>query len=299
MQLSCTQLDAHLKKSLSPFYFISGDEPLLTQETRDHIIAAAHAQGFTQRELIQVDLEFRSETLTTFIQAHDLFSEKKIMDIRNPAAKCDASCLVILEAYCDNPPSDRVIIMTTEKLTSAQQKSRWFEFFKKQAVVITVWPIQHDALPAWIIGRAKKLNMSLSFELASTIAHYCEGNLLAAKQALEKLSLCVDNATITKEQLRDVLSDQARFHLFDLGDALKKSDIKKIIRVMTTLQKTDEEPVLVLWHITRFFRGNIAADKNTEKMKRALQHAATVDVMIKKGAQSDDIWHALLKLSLL
>lgn len=299
MQLSHTSLDTHLKKSLNPFYFISGDEPLLTQETRDHIIGAARAHGFTQREIIHIDSTFHIETLIAFIQNYDLFSEKKIIDIRNPAAKCDADCLTVFEAYCEKPPADRLIIMTTEKLTSAQQKSKWFEFFKKNAVVIPVWPIHHDALPAWIIERAKSLKMTLSAELAHTLSHYCEGNLLAAQQTLEKLQLYANNAVITKEQVLAVLSDHTRFNLFDLGDALKKADAKKIIRIITRLQQTSEEPVLVLWHITRFFRDTIFAHKNAEKMKRALQHAARVDAMIKKGVQPDDVWHALLKLSLL
>ena len=41
MQITQKQLITHLKQILSPLYLLSGDEPLLLQETRDEIIKAA------------------------------------------------------------------------------------------------------------------------------------------------------------------------------------------------------------------------------------------------------------------
>jgi DNA polymerase-3 subunit delta len=89
MQLTIKQLPTQLTKSLSPLYLISGDEPLLIQDARDMIVAQAKKNGFTEKQLLHVDTGFQAETLSLAIEHRDLFSDKKIIDIRNAAAKFD------------------------------------------------------------------------------------------------------------------------------------------------------------------------------------------------------------------
>jgi len=298
MQVSCNQLNAHLEKTLSPLYLISGDEPLLIQDTRKQIIKTARTHGFSDKAVMHIDSGFRIEALFESIQNQHLFAEKKIIDIRNPNGKCDATLFALFQQYLSHPSTDRLLIISTEKLTPAQQKSSWFDYLKKHAVFIPVWPITIDALPSWIMQRARQSTITLSPETAKIIAHYCEGNLLAAQQAIEKLQIHYANTTITQEQVMTVLSDHARFNLFDLSIALRNADTQKIIRMLIQFQQTHAEPILVLWHIARFIRENITSNKNIYKMKKALQQAANVDVLI-KSASDKAIWQALLALSLM
>lgn len=298
MQLSYTQLNAHLKKTLSSVFLISGDEPLLVQDAHDIIILAAQSQGFSEKQTVYIESGFTAETLLNIIYNQNLFSDKKIIDIRQTGGKVDAELFSVLKCFLEKPNPDCLIMVTTEKLTPASQKTSWFDFLKNKAVYVPLWPISVEALPAWITERAKKYNMIFSEEISTLLSHYCEGNLLAAKQTIEKLQLQFADSTVTREQLIKTLSaDHARFNLFDFSDALKKKDSKKIIRILSRLQETDEEPVLVLWHITRIIRENLSDKKMQEKMKAALQFAAKTDAVI-KGATPGDVWQALLNLSL-
>src|SRR5690625_5733563 len=52
------QLDANLRKGLTPIYWVSGDEPLLVQEACDTIRQAAQGAGFSERELYHADASF-------------------------------------------------------------------------------------------------------------------------------------------------------------------------------------------------------------------------------------------------
>ena len=64
MRLKADQLNSHLSQGpLAPAYLISGDEPLLLQETADAIRIAAKNQGYTERELLHVEagFEWKSE----------------------------------------------------------------------------------------------------------------------------------------------------------------------------------------------------------------------------------------------
>ena len=58
MQLRPNQLAAHLKQPLLPLYVVGGDEPLLVQESLDALRAAARAQGYSERQILDADKAF-------------------------------------------------------------------------------------------------------------------------------------------------------------------------------------------------------------------------------------------------
>lgn len=295
MQLTQKQLDTHLKSALSSLYLISGDEDLLVQDARNSIVTAAKKKGFNEKHICHMDGEFSIDTLTGLLQNQDLFFDKKIIDIRNASAKFDKATLSLLEKYLSTTQPDQIIIISTTKLSAAQQKTPWFELIKKKGNHLFIWPISTEALPNWIMERAKNVfSLTLSIDVARLLAHFSEGNLLSAAQSLEKLKLLHPNSEITREQLITVLSDHARFSIFDLSDAIKRKDAKKIARIIARLAQTGEEPPLVLWAICRQLRESDLSGTN----KKALQYAARVDEII-KGARTGDVWQALLELSLM
>ena len=51
MPIRIQQLPDHLQGGLAPLYLIAGQEPLLVEESRDLVFAAAKADGFLEREL--------------------------------------------------------------------------------------------------------------------------------------------------------------------------------------------------------------------------------------------------------
>ena len=242
------------QKELKKLYLISGDEPLLVQEARDAIFIAAKQIGFSEKETVYVDSGFQVDTLTSLLYNASLFGDKKIIDLRNPAAKFDATLTACLQYYLEGTITDRVLIITTEKLTLTQQKSMWLAVIKKYGIFMPIQPIDVNALPKWIMERAKKSGVILSIEMATIIAAGCEGNLLAAQQMIEKLSLLFPHTEINKTQLMSVLADHARFTIFDLSDAITKKNSKKMVRIVSRLQQMGEEPTLILWAICQQLR---------------------------------------------
>lgn len=287
MQLSTNQLDIHLNKNLLPLYLISGDELLCVQEARDDIVRVATSQGFAEKKIIDIGAQFNTDTLLNALQNQSLFSEKIIIDIRNPSGKFDATTTTILQNYLSNARSDLIIIISTNKLSVAAQKSIWFDSIQKKGGYIPIWPIKINALPQWIMARAKKYHVKMSDENAQLLAHFCEGNLLAAQQALEKINLLYSDKAITEREIRSVVSDHAHFSIFDLSDAISQKNIKKSLRILKKLEQSGEEPALVLWAICRQLRTH-----NTLFTRNALQSAAHADEIL-KGGKTGDIWLAL------
>lgn len=288
MQINLKQLSTHLDKTL---YLLSGDEPLLLQDARESLCAAFQKKGFDEKQLLHIDTGFQPDILALAIQNQDLFSRKKILDVRHAAAKFDAQLLAILEKYCSGKNPDQILILSTDKLSAAQQKSAWFDLIRKNGYFMPIWPVSNEALPTWIVDRARvKFSLTLPGEVAKHLAFFSEGNLLSAEQALMKLQLQYEKQSITREILLTVLSDHARFNVFDLSNALAQRHSKKVLRILDRLEKTGEEPVLVLWSICRELR--------TQQRFDALAYAATVDEII-KGAKTGDTWFSLRQLSLM
>lgn len=278
-------------------YWISGDELLLVEEMRSGIIHDAQSHGFHEIHRCYIEPGFQIQTLQSLTQNTDLFSSKKIIDIRNPSAKMDADFIAYLDGFLSNPDDNCLLIITTEKLSAAQQKTKWFELVKKKMIHKAVWPIRSNELPQWITKRAKKMGLTLPLPVALRLAAFTEGNLLSAQQALEKLALLHENTVIDYQQLNAVLSDHAQFSIFDLSDMLFTSTHqhqKKITRIVNRLQQTGEEPTLVLWAICKKLREKIAF---FPAAKEKLQKAAAIDEMI-KGARAGDVWQAMLELCL-
>ena len=78
-KLNPEQLPQALQKSLSPAYLITGDEPLLVQESCDAIRAAARKAGFTEREIFHTDAGFQWPQLLQSANSLSLFADKKIL----------------------------------------------------------------------------------------------------------------------------------------------------------------------------------------------------------------------------
>ncbi len=328
MQLHLNQLQSHLKNNrLLPVYLVSGDVPLLVQETRDAIYATAQHAGYQQRELFTIETGFNWNTFTSMAENLSLFSEKTLLEIRNPTAKFDTAGANALMDYLENPPTDKILLIVTSKLTSAQQKTRWYKAIDKAGATITIWPIAVRELPNWIATRLQQANLQANADSIRLLAELTEGNLLSAQQAIEKLRLLYPNTLITAKEVAEVISDNARFNIFDLTNYALLGVQKRVIRILSGLQFSGTETTLVLWAITRELRElysmtmqleqgqsitqviasqwqtrkpllkNALTRLHSNQLNQMLQHAEHIDYII-KGIKVGRAWEELETLCL-
>ena len=74
------QLSAALTKGLAPIYIVTGEEPLLIQETCDAIRTAARKAGFVERDLYHADNHFDWSQVLASANSMSLFADKKIIE---------------------------------------------------------------------------------------------------------------------------------------------------------------------------------------------------------------------------
>jgi len=327
MKLAFRQLPGQLKRTLAPIYLISSDEPLLTQQAKRMIYHASKQQGFSAREIMEVGTTFNVGQFNQLTQSNHLFAEKTILEIRNPSAKSDQKATKALVYYLEHYDPNKLIIITTRKLTSAQQKTKWVQAVTKAGVFLPIYALSATELPQWLRSNFTAAQLNADPEAIQALAELTEGNLLAAKQAIEKLRLLYPQQTIGAKEVADAISDNARFNIFDLVNYALLGNTKRVLRIVAGLKFEGTEAVLILWALTRELRELIAlqyqhdhgaslsqllnqqwASKrttlqaaltrfNSQQLQQLLQWAADIDLMI-KGIHPGDHWQALNNLAL-
>jgi DNA polymerase III subunit delta len=253
-KLRADQLTATVAKSLAPVYLVSGDEPLLIQESCDQIRKAARTQGFTEREIFHAETNFDWNQLLASANSLSLFSDKKIFEIRMPSGKPgDKGTKAILE-YLENPSSDNLLLVITEKLDSATQKSKWIKAIEDNGIHVQIWPIPPTQLSRWILTRLQQAGLSADNSAVDLLASRIEGNLLAAVQEIEKLALLTTDKHISYELMASAVADSARYDVFSLADKALHGDARSAAKTLQGLKGEGTDAITLLWAILRDIR---------------------------------------------
>ncbi|WP_415902093.1 DNA polymerase III subunit delta [Neptuniibacter sp. QD29_5] len=329
MKLRPEQLSGHLKKGLSPVYLITGDEPLLSEESSDLLRQHLQQQGFSEREVLHVDGSFSWEYLLECANALSLFAEKKIIELRLGSSKLNKKSSEILREYLNNPAPDNILFIIADKLDGTAKKSAWFKAIDSSGVIIEVWPIEAEQLPNWIRQRAAQIELKLDDEAIQLLCDRIEGNLLAAKQELSKLSLLFPSQVVTADDVINAVSDSSRYDIYGLSDAALQGQAARCCKILQVLRQDGTEPPVVLWALSKELRTLAAiqqAQNNGQsfdavyqreriwgkrkplarkasqrisgaQINQALQQCAEVDKIV-KGMTVGDAWLLLTSISL-
>lgn len=273
------QLNGALRKQLAPVYLISGDEPLLVQESCDQIRQAARKTGFNERELHHAEASFDWDQLLTSANSLSLFAERKIIELRIDNGKPGDKGGKALISYCENPPEDTLLLIVMPKLDGSSQRSKWFKAVEKVATFVQIWPIAPQQLPRWIDQRIQQAGMTASHDAIEMLAARIEGNLLAAAQEIEKLKLLAADGQITAEMIAGSVTDSARYDVFTLIDKALHGDARAAVRTLQGLKGEGTDATVVLWALAREIR-------TLSQVAHAMQQGQPLD----RAAKSAGVW---------
>lgn len=275
MRLQVEQLQASFKKGLVPVYWIAGDEPLQQQEAADAVRLAAKAAGFTNREILTVDAHFEWSALAVAAESLSLFADKKIIDLRLPAGKPGAEGAKALSGYCEHPPDDTVLLVTSGKLEAAALKSKWWQRIDRSGVVVQVWPLTGRELLGWLQRRLQQRGMQAKPDAVKSLAARVEGNLLAAAQEIEKLYGLHGATELGNDAVEAAVADSSRYDVFNLCDYVLVGKPGRIVKVLQGLKQEGVALPIVLWALMREAR-------QLSKVKMALLQGQSHDQALRQ-----------------
>ncbi len=236
--------------NLDSINIVSSDEPLLMMEACDEIFLQGKKIGVSERELIDVSDKFDWQTVLANSQSLSLFSEIKLTDIRF-AKMPNKQAQTALVEIAELANSENLFLIRLPKLDKRQKNAKWFKALSQNAVFQELWPPKPYELINWIQNRAQMLKLNLEREACEMLAEQTEGNLLAAKQTLDKLVLLHGEATINLEKLIQVSSDNARYSLFFCLDEALAGKGERAVRMLRKFKLEGVAPIVFVSNMTR------------------------------------------------
>jgi DNA polymerase-3 subunit delta len=262
MQLALPQLQAHLQKGLRSLYTLHGDEALLVQEAADAIRAAARQQGYTERSVHVVSgAHFDWSEVLAAGGSMSLFAERQILEIRVPTGKPgkEGSPMIQQLAQSAEGNDSTLTLFILPRLDSANKKGAWFGALEQFGVSLQIDSLDRAQLPQWIAQRLKLQNQSVASgqdgqNCLQFFADRVEGNLLAAHQEIQKLSLLYPAGELTHAQVESAVMNVARYDVFKLSEAVLAGQVARVQRMLDGLQAEGEAAVLVHYTLAEDIR---------------------------------------------
>jgi DNA polymerase III subunit delta len=267
MQLAAAQLSQHLQKGLKSLYTLHGDEALLIQEAADAIRAEARKQGFTERSVHTVaGAHFDWSDVLAAGSSMSLFGDKQIVEVRIPSGKPgkEGSTAIQQLAELSQGNDGLLTLFILPKLDKMSKSGAWFSALESFGITLEVQEIDRRQLAPWLTQRMAQVSLRVKSgeEGERTLKFFAdrvEGNLLAAHQEIQKLSLLhpadtVSPKEISFEQLEAAVLNVARYDVFKLSEAVLSGNLARTQRMLDGLQAEGEAEVLVHWALSEDIR---------------------------------------------
>jgi DNA polymerase III subunit delta len=267
MQIATAQLSTHLQKGLKSLYALHGDEALLIQEAADAIRTAARAQGYTERVVHTVaGAHFDWSEVLAAGGSMSLFGDKQMVEVRIPSGKPgkEGSAAIQRMAESAQGNEDTLTIFILPKLDKMTKTGAWFSALDSFGVTLEVQEIDRRALGSWLTQRMAQVGLRVRSgeEGERTLKFFAdrvEGNLLAAHQEIQKLSLlhpgdAAAPQELSFEQIEAAVLNVARYDVFKLSEAVLSGNLARTQRMLDGLQAEGEAQVLVHWALSEDIR---------------------------------------------
>lgn len=222
-------------------------------EAGDQVRAAARQAGVSERQVFHADAQFDWNQLYHANQSMSLFGDRQLLELRLTGKLNDAGRKALV-AYAGDANPDNLLLIVSDKIEAAQSKAKWFAGVTDAAWWVPIWPVDRHQLPAWLRSRLQQQGLQIDDDALALLADRVDGNLLAARQEIDKLLLVSDSTQLTLETVVQAVADSARYTVFDLADAVLNGDLARSQRVLSGLAAEGIEPPIVLWVLARELR---------------------------------------------
>jgi DNA polymerase-3 subunit delta len=254
MKTTIQKLPGVLAAGTYPVYLVSGDDPLLVQESASAVRQNLRAAGFSERELFHAEGNFDWQQVLFAANSLSLFADKKIIEVRLPSGKPGDKGGKAILSYLERPTDANALVMILPRLDGASLRAKWLKAIEKAGPVVQVWPIEGKELPRWVDARFKAAGLSATPDAVALLADRVEGNLLAAVQEIEKLKLLVAGTHVDVDEVDASVEDSARYSVFGLIDAALDGDLARSVRMAQGLRAEGAEVLFLTAMLAREVR---------------------------------------------
>ena len=310
-----------LDNKLEDIYSFFADESIQITELTDEVVKRAKTKGFEEKQTFIITKDTDWTFLNSTNENLDLFGSKKIIEIKLIGSGPGNKGSKVIKDYCLAPDSNKLLIISAEKLDKKQQSSAWAKALDENGIIVVEPPVSKASMPEWIRAKSSDLKLKLANEAIELLSDKTEGNLFAASQELMKLSLLFPDQEISLGDMEKSISNSSKFGIFDLSNSFLRGNKQRTVKIIETLRAEGTQPPLVLWALSKEINNlyKVLEDGNTKniwgpryyldllskrakeipnsKIKNSFKDIAEIDASI-KGLSDKSPWQSIRKLAL-
>ena len=276
MKLSSNELAKHLAKAIHSIYFISGVEDLLIIESLDQIRKAAISNDFTDKVAFTVSGQFNWSEVDNCFKNQSLFGGKQFVEIHIPSSKPGKKGSEAITNLIANLPEDALLVVVAGKLEKGAKQAKWVKELLKHATVIDCQKVYLSQFSSWLQNRLTAYDLGIDRDALEMFVALTEGNLIVAKQSIERLLMMEVTGRVTMEDVSQCVADGAHFDLFQLTEAAIMRKPERVHRIFERLKSEGMRPEQMLavlyWEIKNLMDASLDID-NGLSVKQAMQKA--------------------------
>ena len=251
MKIPQTKLVSSLEVKFHDIYLLLAKESVQIEDSLEKIYLKAKAKNFKKKESHVVNNKTSWEFLLSKENNLDLFETKKIIEIKLIGQGPGNTGAKALKEYSKKPNPNILLVVTGEDLDRKSYSSAWVKVLEKAGAFISIDPLSKSSMLTWVQEKGAKYNINISSEAGKLLAEKTEGNLMAALQEINKLSLIYPSSDINLNKMEKSIGNSSRFNLFDFSNAFVTGDTKKAVRILESLKMEGTPETLILWALAR------------------------------------------------
>lgn len=243
MQIYPDRLADELQKDLKPVFVTCDSEFILEREVRDEIVAAAKDRGIEDLDISPLsdqavrnsNRRFPWNSVLDEVDESSLFGTRKVIELRMHAGLMNDRGVQFLTSLADKQPANLLLVRLMSFGYQDKRKS-WYNNLRGSPLIplIVAEELNYNALVQWLHKRAAGMNLTFDTDAVAKIADLCDGNMLEAKQELDKLGLLFPpGSTIFADDIR--MADASNVEIRDLVNAVYSGQIPIVIKRMELL----------------------------------------------------------------
>ena len=244
MKVYFRKLPEALNGPLRPVYLVTGDEPVQTRDAAALIRRRARREGFERRELRVIQRDFDWSEVAALCSP-SLFGERSMLDLRLMSGRLDVGSKSQLKKWCEHAPADSLVLLQMPRLDNRALNEAWARAVDQVGVIVRIMPMDETEMSRWLLATLSRQQLRMGQAETAFFLSCVEGNLLAAEQEIDKLRILLGPGEVSMERLQQMLQQDARHEVMDLGLAMLQGRPRRIVQIARNLRSEGEDPVAV------------------------------------------------------
>ncbi len=276
-----TQIVKDIKaKNISPFYFLTGDEPYYIDKLSDFIqqnILTEEEKGFNQMVLYGRDVTV--DEIVSHAKRFPMMADKQVIIVKE--AQDLVKTIDRLDAYLENPQPTTVLVFCY-KYKTLDKRKKTYKLIQKRGIYFESIKIKEYQVGDWIKKTLSSKGYSIQPEASTLLAEFLGNDLAKINNELEKLKLVVPKmVTITADDIEKNIGFSKDFNNFELRKAIGQRDEIKAFQIITHFKNNPKENPLVVTlsmvftYFTQIMQYHGITDKSPSNVMKTLKIGST------------------------